>query len=176
VARKLGWPAYDQELLEYLAQDAVARQGLIDALPPGAAEWAEARLEHLLREQHVSEHPSVVSLARVVLWLGAQGRVVLIGRGAGCILPRETTLHARLVAPLPERIAYMSQWLRLTTEEAAERVRLRDERRAEFLTTHFRRHPGDVHQYDMILNTARLGEDLCAELIARAALARGGEG
>src|SRR5262249_58546463 len=111
------------------AQDAVARQGLLDSLPPGAAEWVEQRLDHLLREQHLSEHPSIVGLARVILWLGAQGRAVLIGRGAGCLLPRESTLHVRLVAALPERIAYMSQWLRLTTEEAAERVRLRDERR-----------------------------------------------
>ena len=48
-----------------------------------------------------------------------------IGRGAGCILPRESTLNVRVVAALEERIAYMAQWLRLTAEEAAERVRLR---------------------------------------------------
>jgi cytidylate kinase len=108
----------------------------------------------------------------VVLALGAQGGVVLIGRGAGCILPADSTLNVRVVAPLADRIAYMGQWLRLTEAEAAERVRLRDQRRAEFIDTHFHRRPDDVHQYHLVLNSSFLGEELCAELIARAARER----
>ena len=172
VGRKLGWQVYDQELLEYMAQEAVARQGVIDNLQRAATDWAEARLQQLLREHDLGRHPPAVNLARVVLALGAQGEAVLIGRGAGYILPHATTLHVRIVAPLPDRVAYMSQWLRLTVEEAAEKVRLRDERRAEFLATHFRRDPGDVHQYDLVLNSSLLGEEVCAELIAHAARTR----
>jgi cytidylate kinase len=173
VGRKLGWQVYDQELLEYLAQEAVARQGVIDNLQGAATAWAETRLEELVREHDWrAQRPLIVNLARVVLALGAQGEAVLIGRGAGCILPRATTLHVRIVAPLPERIAYLSQWLRLTVEEAADRVRLRDERRAEFLASHFHRDPGDVHQYDLVLNSSLLGEEVCAELIAHAARTR----
>lgn len=172
VARKLGWSVYDQELLEYMAQEAAVRRGVVEPLPPAAAAWAEARLEQLLREQNVTQHPLILHLARVVLTLGTQGRVVLIGRGAGCILPRESTLHVRLIAPLEERVAYLSQWLRLSVEEAAERVRLRDERRAAFLNMHFHQQPADPHQYDLVLNSSRLGEDVCAELIAQAARAR----
>ena len=112
-------------------------------------------------------------LARAILALAAQGGVVLIGRGAGLLLPAETTLHVRVLAPLADRIAYISQWLRLTDEEAAERVRLRDARRAEFLATHFHRQPGDTHQYDLLLNSSLLGEEMCADLIAAAARAKG---
>jgi cytidylate kinase len=172
VARRLGWQVYDRELLEYLAQESPAGMGLVEGLSPAAATWVEGRLELLLREQQLSQHPSIVSLTRTILRLGAVGRCVLIGSGAGCILPRGTTLHVRMVAPLAERIAYMGQWMRLSAEEAAEKVRQRDERRAEFLTTHFHRQPEEVHQYDMVLNSGLLGEDLCAELIARAALER----
>ena len=103
------------------------------------------------------------------LTLGAQGRVVLIGRGAGFILPRDTTLHVRLVAPLEDRVAYMSQCFRLTLDEARERVRVRDARRSEYLGSYLRRPPGDVQGYDMILNTSSLGEEACAELIIQAA-------
>ncbi len=172
VGQKLGWQVFDQELLEYMAQDAVVRQGVLDALSPAVMEWVEGRLQLLLREQNLSQHPGIQNLARLVLALGAQGEAVMVGRGAGFILPRETTLHVRLVAPLPERIAYMSQWLRLPVEEAADMVRLRDERRGEFLRTHFHRNGGDVHPYDMLLNTSLLGEDMCAELIALAARSR----
>jgi cytidylate kinase len=171
-ARKLGWQVYDQELLEYMAQETAVRQGVLEGLQGAPGAWVEARMDRLLREQNLSQHPLVGNLARVVLSLGAQGGVVLIGRGAGCILPRETTLNVRIVAPLPERIAYMSQWMRLTQEDAAERVESRDRMRNEFVSTHFHRHPGDVHQYDLVLNTSLLGEDACAELIAQAARAR----
>jgi cytidylate kinase len=172
VARNLGWQVYDQELLEYVSQEGPLHQELLDGLPPVAAAWLGQRLEQLLREQSLSQHPSIVRLARAILALAAQGNVVLIGRGAGVLLPAETTLHVRLVAPLADRIAYMSQWLRLTVEEATERVRLRDARRAEFLATHFHRPPGEPHQYDLLLNSSLLGEELCAELIAHAARAK----
>ncbi len=171
-ARKLGWQVYNQELLEYIAQEGAFREGVLGNLPPAAARWAEEQLERLLREQNLSQHPSIVELARIVLALGAQGDVVLIGRGAGCILPPESTLHVRTVAPLADRTAYMAQFSRQTIQEAAEEVRLRDARRADFISTHFHRQPGDVYQYDLLLNSSLLGEDLCAELMAQAARAK----
>ncbi|HZV03852.1 MAG TPA: cytidylate kinase-like family protein [Gemmataceae bacterium] len=172
VGRKLGWQVYDQELLEYMAQEAIVSQVVLDAPPATPADWVEARLQQLMRDKLLSDHPTIVNLAHVVLALATQGQVVLLGRGANCIVPRETTLSVRIISPLNERIAYMGQWLRLTEEEAAERVRLRDERRREFVANNFFRDPNEVHQYDLILNSSLLGEDVCAELIAQAARAR----
>src|SRR5205823_6638120 len=128
---KLGWQVYSQELLEYIAQEGTFRQDLVEGLSPAAARWAEDRLDQLLRDQNLSRHPSVLDLARIVLGLGAQGEVILLGRGAGCILPARTTLNVRLIAPLADRIAYMSQWLRLTEEEATAQVAKRDKMRAD---------------------------------------------
>lgn len=168
-ARKLNWQIYNQELLEYIAQEGAYRAGLIEGLPPASAAWAEGQLQRLLREQNLSQHASLIELSRLILALGAQGDVVLIGRGAGCILPAESTLNVRIMAPLADRIAYMEQWQRLTTAEAAELVRLRDRRRGEFISMHFHRQPGEIYQYDLLLNSSLLGEEACAELIAQAA-------
>src|SRR6516225_8146342 len=41
VGRKLGWQVHDQELLEYMAQDAVVRQGVVEGLGQEAAAWVE---------------------------------------------------------------------------------------------------------------------------------------
>ncbi len=171
-AQKLGWQAYNQELLEYVAQEGRFQQNVVANMPADHAQWVENRLQLLMREQNISQHPSVVNMTRVILALGAQGEVVLVGRGAGCLLPHEATLHVRIIAPLQDRIAFMAEWLRLTVEEATEQVRLRDERRTQFVSTHFHRQPGDVYQYDLLLNSSLLGEDLCADLIARAAKAK----
>ena len=102
-AQKLGWQIYNQELLEYIAQEGAFRQNFVDNLSPEAAQWAEQRLQNLLREQSLSQHPSIMDLARIILALGAQGEVVIVGRGAGCILPPLTTLNVRIVAPLSDR-------------------------------------------------------------------------
>ena len=169
---KLGWPVYNQELLEYTAQEGHFRENLAETLSPEAAHWVEDRLAQLLREQNLSQHPSIVDMARLILALAAQGEVILIGRGAGCLLPRASSLNVRVVAPLTDRVAYMAQWLRLTEADAADQVRRRDERRAEFIATHFHRQPQDVYQYDLLLNSSLLGEELCAEMIVQAARAK----
>jgi cytidylate kinase len=165
---KLGWEVYSQEMLEYGAQHASVRQELLDALPHEAVAWIDERLQ----DSSLSRQPDVIELARLVLTLAAHGNVILLGRGAGFILPSRSTLHVRLVAPLHDRVAYMSQWLRLTDEEAAEQVRKRDHQRTDYLATHFHRKPNDVHVYDMVLNTSLLGEERCADLIAAAAKAK----
>jgi hypothetical protein len=172
VGRKLGWQVYTQELLDYIAQEGAFRENLLANLPAGAPRWAEQQLEQLLAQGKVISEPSVVELVRTILAVSAQGEVVVLGRGAGCILSPESTLHVRLVAPLNERIAYMSQWLRRTMDEAAEQVRLRDEGRARFIQTHFQRQASDIYQYDLLLNSSLLGEDLCVELIVQAARAK----
>jgi cytidylate kinase len=168
VGRKLGWQVYDQELLEYATNESPLQQELIDSLSPVARQWIDQRLDQLQREQTISQNPSVQEMVRAVLALGARGNAVLVGRGAGSVLPSETTLNVRVVAPLSDRIAYMSQWLRLTVEEAAERVRQRDNQRSDFLGVHFHKEPGELYSYDLILNSSLLGEDTCAALIAQA--------
>src|SRR5437868_5474844 len=49
VGRKLGWQVYDQELIEYLANEAVLRQQVAEHLGPEAAAWCEGRLRELTR-------------------------------------------------------------------------------------------------------------------------------
>jgi len=169
---KLGWDLYSQDMMDYIVQNAPVRSELEEKLPAGALEWTEAQMQELAKDQQLSRNPAIQSLSRLVLMLGAQGNVILLGRGAGFLLPAYSTLHVRLVAPLGDRIAYMSQWLRLTEEEAADQVHKRDHRRTDFLASHFHRKPNDVHVYDMVLNTSLLGEERCADLIVAGAKAK----
>lgn len=166
---KLGWEVYTQEMLEYLAQDGTVRDELVANLSPAALHWVEEQLEALPAGGPCGGDPLVSDMTRVILALAAPGEVILIGRGAGIILPRASTLHVRVIAPLEDRIAYMGQWQRLTPEEAADQVHLRDRRRAEYLRSTFRRDSTDIYQYDLLLNSTFLGEELSAELLVQAA-------
>lgn len=166
--KRLGWQVYQQEFLEYLAQERHLSRDLFDVLDDPAAVWIEEQLESLLRRQSLSPEANMIELARVILAIGARGDAVIVGRGAGCLLPPVSTLHVRVIAPLADRITYMSQLERLTREKAAEQVAIRDAQRATFIEKHFHRKPSDIYQYDLLVNSSLLGEDLCAELITRA--------
>src|ERR1051325_10754067 len=64
VGRRLGWQVYDQELLEYIAQEGTFRQELVEHLSAAAGEWAEQQLERLRRDGALSQHPAIIDLAR----------------------------------------------------------------------------------------------------------------
>lgn len=172
VGKKLGWQVYHQELLEYLAQEPHLSRELFEVLDTTAAAWVEERLNRLPAPTPESRREEIRSLFRIILAIGARGEAVIIGRGAGCLLPPTSTLHVRIVAPLADRVTYLSQLERLTREKAAEQVEARDAERAAFVAEHFGRQLGDVYQYDLVLNSSLLGEELCADLIVRAARAK----
>jgi hypothetical protein len=172
LGRQLGWPVYTQEELDYLIRPGPDHDRILADAGPQRVAWAEQRLQHLLREQRLSGDPGMIESARIILVLGATGEVVFLGRAAGYLLPARTTLHARIIAPRSDRMAYLSQWMRLTPEEAAEQLRRRETRRADFLAEHVRRPSADLDPFDLLLNSTRLGEEACAELLSRAVRAK----
>ncbi|MGF1578828.1 MAG: AAA family ATPase [Gemmataceae bacterium] len=169
VGEQLGWQVYTHELLAYGSQDQQFCEEVFESLSPGSREWVEDELRRSPLADKLETSASTVSLARIILALGAQGDVILIGRGAGYLLPRRTTLHVRTVAPIADRVGYMSEWLRLTKEEAAEQIQARDLRREGFIETQFGVTPHDAHLFDLVINTSSIGEEMCAELVVQAA-------
>ena len=105
-------------------------------------------------------------MIKLLLAVAARGDAVIVGRGAGFLLPVESTVHARVIAPFERRVAYFAQWLRLTREEAGAEVRARDERRAQYLMTTLGRNLADPTGYDVVVNADRLGIEGAAQFIA----------
>lgn len=172
VGQQLGWQVYNQEMFDFLARDEAARSDLVADVPPTARLWAEAELARLIRNRGLTASSDSVEVARLILILAARGDAVLVGRGAGFVLPADTTVHVRVVAPLDQRVAYVGQWMRLNGAEAAAEVAERDRRRARFLATLADGHPDDPTGYDLVLNSDRLGVEACAGLIAQAVRAK----
>lgn len=168
VGKRLGWQVYNQELLEYLCATEAAREPLLAELPADAAGWVDSQLERLRQDRGIDPLAEGGEMPRLILALAARGQVVLVGRGAGYYLPRVSSLHVRVIAPLTDRIAHMADWSRLTREAAAETVRHLDERRAEFLLKHFGRRNTDFHDFDLVLNSGLIGEETCADVILAA--------
>ena len=165
VAEILAWQVFDHDTLDYLAQDDTAREQLLVDVPADARQWADAQLARLQHERGLNIDANTLKLVRLVLLVAARGNAVIVGRAAGFLLPHETTIHVRIVAPLDSRIAYMAQWMRLTHPEAAEEVRARDEQRARFLDRTLVFDPADLTAYDVVVNSDRLGVEGAAQFI-----------
>ena len=170
IARKVGeivgWQVFDQESLDYLIQNDTAREQLLVELPATARAWADAHFNRLQLSLSIAADPDTAAMVRLLLAVAARGDAVIVGRGAGFLLPVESTLHVRIIAPFERRVAYFAQALRLSREEAMTEVKERDERRAAFLKRTLNRDPADPSGYDAIVNVDRLGLEGAAQLIA----------
>ncbi len=167
VGQLLGWQVFDQEMLGYLVQSETARVEMMADIPPDSLAWANLEHARQLDARHLGGGDQT-ELLRLAFVLAAKGEVVLVGRGVGELLPAATTVNVRIIAPLNQRVAYFSQWLRLTPSEAEIEVTARDRVRGALQIALVGSDPDDPTQYDLLLNSGRLGEAECAELIARA--------
>lgn len=165
VADILAWQVFDHDTLDYLVQNDTARAQLLADIPQNALDWAETQLAHLQRERNLNADGDSLRLIRLVLTVAARGNAVIVGRAAGFMLPRETTIHIRVIAPVESRIAYMAQELRLTRPEAAEEVRARDDRRSLFIDRTLGLDVGELTAYDAVVNSERLGVETAAQFI-----------
>lgn len=171
IGEKSGWLVCDHEMLGYTAQDPLAMPSLLAEVPAHVPAWIDTQIQHLAASGQVHFDADYEPIARLILALAAKGEVIFVGRGAGYLLPHESTLHVRLVAPFEDRVAYLSQTLRLSQDEARALVIHRDAHRSDFLQRRFRLPPGDA-PFDMTLNSSSLGSELCVDLILAALIGK----
>jgi cytidylate kinase len=175
VGKKLGWPVYDHELLERIAQQMGLRTALLESVDERRQSWLTEAFEAFLSapfrsdsEPFVSADEYVQNLVKTVLALAAHGECVIVGRGAGYILPAKSTLRVRLVAPKGDRVAAVSRGFGIPAPEALHRTRTMDRDRIDFVKDHFLKDPTDPEQYDLLVNTSRFSVAASAELIMEA--------
>ncbi len=168
VGRRLGWPVYDHELLEQIAEDMHLRASVLREVDERPVPWLVERMQTFLAQPAVTEPGYVEHLIRTLLSLAAHGRCVVVGRGSPHLLPAATTLRVRLMAPRDDRIASLARQERLTPARAEERLATIERERAAFTRRHFQADPAEAEHYDLLLNCSRFDVNACAELIIAA--------
>jgi cytidylate kinase len=188
VAATLGWSVIDNELVEEVAARAGVSPEQVaerDERVPGFVERLARTLALASPElvpipvaggtlEEVSERSLVRITERVVTEAAAQGRVVLVGRAAPAVLGRqEGALHVKLVAPKLVRLQMAIERLGVDPGVAERVLDDTDRQRERYHREYYGRDWGDAHNYDMVLNTARLGFEGAAAVITGRARALG---
>ncbi len=189
VAERLGWTVIDNEFVGEVArlaglppEEVAAREertpSLIERLGQTlAASAPEIFVPTASAEAQPDEEALIRITERVITEAVTHGRIVLVGRGAHAFLgaPRDSTtsLHAYVVAPRDARVRTIMQRLSLPEHEAARKVDEVDRDRERYLERYYRRRRDDAATYHLVVNTAWLGYDGAADLVAELARRRG---
>jgi len=168
VGDKLGWAVYDQELLQLIADQMGMRVRLLESVDEKHSNWVQNLVESFTSRPGLTESRYVRHLLEMLFSLASHGQCVIVGRGASQLLPPESTLRVRLMAPLKERAREIEQRFVISHEEATRWIEKTDGERTQFIKANFHMDPADPHQYDLVLNPSRFSTGECAELIVEA--------
>jgi cytidylate kinase len=187
VARALGWTLYDNAVVEQVAQrlrmtpaEVSAREERVPSLVERmASAMALGAPEVMPMVGDLAAQPSeermVMMTRRVIEDAVRAGPVVLVGRGAQCMLAaRSDALHVFCYAPFEELVRYAVEVHGVPFAEAAKKVTEMNHQREAYVKHHFKREWRDLANYDICVNTARLGLDGSAALVTRLARDRFG--
>ena len=173
VGTELGWKVFDHELLDAIAgrmELPIDEVRPFDELAPSVVQdWILP-----LREEHYAPQEAYLDhLAKLVEAIGRSGESIIIGRGAGSLLPRLETLSVRIVAPLKARAVRLAERMGVSVRTARRAAIDLDRRRSHFVRTMYRIDANDPHNYDLVLDSESLGPPIVAEILVRAIRAGG---
>lgn len=160
------WCVFDRNLVERVLAD----HDLPDHVGGFMPEDVRSELQSALEEMLGSHPPSwtlIQHTNETICRLAAEGNVILIGRGANLAVGKAANVfHVRLVAPLDWRIQNAERYYGIDRVEAERFVRQADVGRARYVSRHFNSRIDDPLHYDVTINTARVGFDAAARMIA----------
>jgi cytidylate kinase len=168
VGHLLGWPVYDRELLERIAEQAGLRSELLETLDEKRSHWLVEILEALSGVSTMSGASYARHLAETILALASHGQCVIVGRGSTMIVPPRMSLRVRLVASLEDRTERICKRMGIEKVAAVEHVKSNDAHRAGFVKDYFHRNVGDPHDYDLVINTSTFSMEQAARMIVDA--------
>jgi cytidylate kinase len=166
--KRLGWQVFDKEIVDAIAQKAHVRRELIESLDERDRATLQDVVARLLSPQPIETAGYLAHLREVLLTLGHQGNVVIVGRGAEYILPSQFGLRVRMVAPVEVRVRRIASEGDLSLKAARVEIERSDRERTTAARRQFGQDPRDPLNHDVTINTAELTIEAATEVVLAA--------
>ena len=168
VAKKLGIPCYDRDIIEKIAEES----GFVDDFIKRVSEYAPSK--SIFAYSFVGRSASGESIEdkifaiqeKVIRELADKGPCVIVGRSADYILRKYDTLDVFVYAPLEDKIARTMRFKNLSEKEAKKLVKDTDKKRSINYKYYTGTNWGERENYTVMLNSTALGIEKTAEFIA----------
>lgn len=160
------WTVFDKNLIAKVLED----QHMPQEIASHVHEDKDTTLKALVGEL-LGMHPSMWTIfhhtSDTILKLARIGRSIIVGRGGNIITGKlKGGLHVRLVAPESVRLAHLKSYFKMDDKAAEKYLRDEDAGRRRYVKTNFEKDIDDPLLYDAVLNTATLGFEHTADVIA----------
>jgi cytidylate kinase len=165
VGRKLGWEVLDKSLVECAAARFRVSPSAVELVDETTANWAHDLLGVWLDPKLVPHEKFVAFLSRVILSAARRGNVVIVGRGANFLLPRNQGLAVRIIASEKHRLQHVMQAHGMSEAQARQYLADVEHGRREFVQRFFRHDIADPHWYDVVMSVDRLSPEAAADEI-----------
>lgn len=172
VAEKLGYQFYDQEIIMQVAQEsglskeivekydeyATHKNSFLYSIAVNAGGDAYGGLSFANKVQ--------IAQCNVIKSIAEKGNCVIVGRGADYILrDYPDTLHVFIRADMHSRAERVVKLYGETDKKIEDRLRDKDTKRKVFYRSFTMREWGLCENYDISLDSAKIGIDKCVDII-----------
>ncbi len=164
----MGWQVFDDRIVDEIAKQAHVSRQLIESLDERDRDTIHDIVGRLLKPHEMGQSGYVVYLKQVVLTLGHQGDVVIVGHAAQYLLPNRFGLSVRMVAPIEARIRRVADKAHLSLDAAQAEVERTDRERVRLVRRELGHNVADPLTYDLLINTAALAVETAAEIVITA--------
>ena len=170
VAKKLGIPCYDQELIVKMAEESGFTREYVEKESENASlgSWAASALGMDGSYTAPTNQDRLWAVqSRIIREIAEKESCVIVGRCADVILEdKADLLRVFIHADFEARAKRIVEKYGETEVPTEKRLRDKDKRRALYYQFYTDRKWGDIENYDIILNSSALGLERCVDIIA----------
>jgi len=167
VGERLGWEVLDKNLVDCVASRFGLSRPMLELVDETVSNWAFDMFGAFFDRRIISHERYLVRLNRIVIAAARRGNVVIVGRGANFLLPRDAGLAVRIVASEKYRIEQVMRRHGLVEAEARQFAIALDRGRREFVRKFFHHDIDDPHLFDLVIRADRLGPQSTADAIVQ---------
>jgi hypothetical protein len=167
LGKQLGWRVVDRQFVEQVAHRYHLSPTMLELVDETVSDWVHDILGPCLDPRVVPHEKYAVYLNRVAFTAARRGNVILVGRGAQFVLPRDQGMAVRLIASEKFRIHRIMERLGVNESTARRTMIEVDRGRADFVTRFFHHDVANPHLYDLVVHVDRFGLEGAATLIAQ---------
>jgi cytidylate kinase len=168
LAKELKIDYFDHEIVEAIAKNAKVSESVIETLDEEDRSIIDDWIAMLDSKARLWSDEYLNHLKKVIIAIGAHGYAVILGRGAGFILPMNVCLRVLIVAPLETRIQNVAKAFEMTTEEARNSVIKTETDRVAFIKKYYKADMKDPVNYDLVINTENVHMGTAVQIVCEA--------
>ena len=170
LAERLGVPFYDKELVKQVADETGFDVGYIEEngeFSPSKSIFSFAMSQGIpIMQNGLSMSDFIFCIQRQVILKLAEQPCVIVGRGADYILrERDDCFNVFIHADMQSRAERIVRLSGESEKKPEQRLADKDKKRKIYYKHYTDREWGDAKNYDMCLNSGKIGIEKCVELI-----------